>query len=648
MVLMIRIVVVLMCCLAAPGATAQVDAVFGKVTDGQDNGIDMATIALLDSGNNVIAVCTSDSAGCFSVATTPLPTSLLVSCIGYKPCKWMIDKARQQVFVNIRLEADTTLLAGVVVTSGKPIVRREIDRLTLDAERLSPTARNFLDILKHAPGVIVHEDAISMLNKGKLVFLMDGRELKMDMKTLMMYLGSLNSDNLKAIELMTAPPSKYSSEGDAGVINFVTKKMKSDYWGGSFANCISIKERVYDEASFNLQYKHGKFESYVSVGAGLGTVQTDKSSRVVYPAETWLSDIRKLKSNDYVIVTAGIDYALSGHSSLGAMLSYNNMQPSSDQISVTSIFANGGDGGKGHYETFTDFDCNYNRYNANLRYSRHDIGRGGSLEVNADFLDYHISDKVNLHTTHDEPLGFLRRNSPDITIWQLKADMEFTFGKALFSYGAACSKSNTDNRTDYEHMTNGCKLDDHFRYGESIFAAYADLRGKLNDKTEAKVGIRCEYGVLDGKSIKMSQQSVKHQFDLFPTLYIKYRCNDDNTLSLSVTSRINRPNYVDLNPFTTYVDAHTIQTGNPNLQPMKSYMAELGFTHKAFSISASAKRITSVMSTYTDIDEVGKMSRHTVDNVMDKSVYNLNLSYYFDCLKWLDFYVDGSVYMVSS
>lgn len=648
MVLMIRIVVVLMCCLAAPGAAAQVDAVFGKVTDGQDNGIDMATIALLDSGNNVIAVCTSDSAGCFSVATTPLPTSLLVSCIGYKPCKWMIDKARQQVFVNIRLEADTTLLAGVVVTSGKPIVRREIDRLTLDAERLSPTARNFLDILKHAPGVIVHEDAISMLNKGKLVFLMDGRELKMDMKTLMMYLGSLNSDNLKAIELMTAPPSKYSSEGDAGVINFVTKKMKSDYWGGSFANCISIKERVYDEASFNLQYKHGKFESYVSVGAGLGTVQTDKSSRVVYPAETWLSDIRKLKSNDYVIVTAGIDYALSGHSSLGAMLSYNNMQPSSDQISVTSIFANGGDGGKGHYETFTDFDCNYNRYNANLRYSRHDIGRGGSLEVNADFLDYHISDKVNLHTTHDEPLGFLRRNSPDITIWQLKADMEFTFGKALFSYGAACSKSNTDNRTDYEHMTNGCKLDDHFRYGESIFAAYADLRGKLNDKTEAKVGIRCEYGVLDGKSIKMSQQSVKHQFDLFPTLYIKYRCNDDNTLSLSVTSRINRPNYVDLNPFTTYVDAHTIQTGNPNLQPMKSYMAELGFTHKAFSISASANRITSVMSTYTDIDEVGKMSRHTVDNVMDKSVYNLNLSYYFDCLKWLDFYVDGSVYMVSS
>lgn len=248
-----------------------------------------------------------------------------------------IDKARQQVFVNIRLEADATLLAGVVVTSGKPIVRREIDRLTLDAERLSPTARNFLDILKHAPGVIVHEDAISMLNKGKLVFLMDGRELKMDIKTLIMYLGSLNSDNLKAIEVMTAPPSKYSAEGDAGVINFVTKKMKSDYWGDSLANCISIKERVYDEASFNLQYKHGKFESYVSVGAGLGTVQTDKSSRIVYPAETWLSDIRKLKSNDYVIVTAGIDYALSGHSSLGAMLSYNNMQPSSDQISVTSM-----------------------------------------------------------------------------------------------------------------------------------------------------------------------------------------------------------------------------------------------------------------------------------------------------------------------
>ena len=110
---------------------------------------------------------------------------------------------------------------------------------------------------------------------------------------------------------------------------------------------------------------------------------------------------------------------------------------------------------------------------------------------------------------------------------------------------------------------------------------------------------------------------MKRQLDLFPTLYLNYSWNDDNSLSLSASSRINRPNYSDINPFTTYIDAHTLQTGNPSLLPEKSYSIEIGYTHKDFSVSASTIWKRHAISTYTNIDETKKMTTMTIDNVMN-------------------------------
>lgn len=38
------------------------------------------------------------------------------------------------------------------------------------------------------------------------------------------YLKSMQSQEIERIEVMTTPPSKYSAEGDAGVVNIVEQK----------------------------------------------------------------------------------------------------------------------------------------------------------------------------------------------------------------------------------------------------------------------------------------------------------------------------------------------------------------------------------------------------------------------------------------
>lgn len=620
----------------------------GKVTDKKSIAVDMATVVLKDSNGNIITGCISDSLGCFKINDlVPKTYTLQVSCIGYADYTHQLE-VNKDMSVSVMLNSVAIAIDKVVVTAKTPLIRREIDRVVLNAERLNVVATNFMDVLKHTPGVLVQDDGISMLNKGKIIFLVNGREIKMDMKGLMAYLSSQSSDNLKQIEVMTTPPAKYSAEGSAGVINIVTKKLRNDYLGGNVSNKLSVRKSVYDDASFSLQYKRNKVEAYMTTGVGLGTMRSDSKNCIDYSSETWNTTNRNLKSNDYIVTTAGLDYLWTDNSSIGAIFSYTNMQPDADKTANTSVISSETNHLFKYFETTTNSKINYNRYNTNLHYTLTNIGKGGVLNVNADYLNYTIHDVVDLQTLHDENLSYKSRPENLIEIYQAKADMEIPIGKGAVSYGASYSQSKTDNQTHYERISTEQDLNDHFIYRECIIAAYADLRHKYSDHWDFKLGVRGEYGKLDGNSIKMSQRTVKYQFDIFPTAYLNYSWSEDRVLSLSMSSRINRPSYVDINPFTTYKDAYTVTTGNSGLLPEKSYTAELGYTLGDFSVSASAMWKNRVISSYIKIDNERKLTTMTSDNVMKNQMYSLDAAYYFNKISWLDCDIEGSIYTIIS
>lgn len=621
----------------------------GKITDTQGKAISMATLVVKDSLETTITRAYSDSTGNCSIEVMPYKAlSFSVSCLGYTDYTHKFNGDDKDISINVILDSAATDLAEVVVTSKTPLTHRKIDRIVFDAQKLNAVASNFMDILKQTPGIIVQDDVISMISKGKIIFLLNGRELKMDMKGLVAFLSSQPSGNLHQIEVMTTPPAKYSAEGNAGIINFVTKKIQNNYFGGYLTNQLSIKERLYDGINCSMQYKKNQLEAYISVGKGLGTMQTDSKTYIYYPLETWSTTNNKLKSNNYFLLTAGVDYGLTKNSALGAIITYNNMYPDADKKTATSISSRTGDNSK-YFETLTDFDSKYHRTSANLHYLGNNIiNKNGSINVNLDYLNYSINDHIKLQTTYDESLGYLNRPKTDINVYQGKVDLELPIGNVTLSGGAAYSQSKTDNRTNYDYITNDYDLNDHFVYREQIFATYADIRYKLSDKLETKIGLRGEYGVLDGNSLKLNSHTRNNQFDFFPTVFLNYSWNDNNSLSMSVSSRINRPSYVDINPFTTYIDSHTIQTGNPKLLPEKAYSVELGYTWRDLSLSASAMWKNRVIASHTFIDNSKKLTTITIDNIMKKQMYSLDVSYYFDKVVWFDSSISGSVYTLIS
>lgn len=627
---------------------ALAEKISGTIDSRQGKAVALATIMVKDSLGQTMAGGTADSLGHFVITKVPKQARFLfVSCLGYKDSSYVIKNG--QTLYHIVLDTLTTTLKEVTVTSKVPLIRREIDRIVINVDKLNSVATSFLDVLKHTPGVLVQDDNIRMLGKGKILFFIDDREIKMDMKGLIVYLNAMPSLNLKAIELMKTPPAKYTAEGDAGVINFVTKKLRNNYYGGLITNKLSVKECVYDDAGISLQYKRKRVVAYVNTDFGLGKINFKNKTDINYLQEKRKTNSQRLKDNGYVITTAGIDYVLTENSTVGAIFAYNYMSPDAEKTDQTRIWPNNDNGTEGRlFDTHTTSKVDYNRYNANIHYQLAHIGNKGKLNIDADYLDYHIGDVIHLETFGMENLSYLNRPSTIIKVYQAKADMTLPFKKNTASFGTVFTSSTTEDLTDYLSLSLDRDLNDHFLYKEDIWGSYADVKMNFSQKWSCKVGLRAEYGVLNGHSLKLNQQTVKHQFDLCPTFFIGYDPVEDNSFSLSVASRINRPNYSDINPFTTYLDANTIMTGNPNLQPEKSYVTDFGYSHKNFSVSANITWRKRVIASFTTLDNKTHISTTTIDNIMKQQMYSLNLSYSFDKLKWLYTNIEGDFYTIYS
>jgi outer membrane receptor protein involved in Fe transport len=65
---------------------------------------------------------------------------------------------------------------------------------------------------------------------------------------------------------------------------------------------------------------------------------------------------------------------------------------------------------------------------------------------------------------------------------------------------------------------------------------------------------------------------------LVPSLYLSRKLNEKQTLKLSYSKRIQRPDYRDLNPFINTTDPNNITAGNPYLKPEIGNRLELGWS----------------------------------------------------------------------
>ncbi|QJX48451.1 TonB-dependent receptor [Hymenobacter taeanensis] len=503
-----------------------------------------------------------------------------------------------------------TNLKEVTVLGQKPLYEREADRTIVNVENSTLSAGNTtLDVLRRAPGVTVDgNDNLALRGKQGLLVLIDGKRQPMTGTELADYLRALPAEQLKNIELITNPPAKYDAQGGAGIIAINLKKDQRlgtngsvntsygrSFFGGKFTSTLSLNHRrkgLNIFGSYTYSDRHNQpllaiSRDFYSVH-DLGGPEANRT----FTGSSEQDNRNQVHGRNHA-AKAGFDFTLSERTVVGVALNGFTNQVPQNGTNFTQFFSAEG----GLLETYRSTNVRTSHSpngaaNINFKHTfPADSGNTRELTADADIARYSTDRTQNLTTRYEGGrLPFVLRGSQegDLTIKSAKADYVQTLGKQLrLEAGVKGSQVYSDNDVLFINNLSRTGLDsvdlgktNRFRYNENISAAYGTLTFTPQPGFTLTAGLRGEQTNAKGRQSVGNEGFDRNYFQLFPSAALKHQLSKDHEVAVSLSRRIDRPSYNQLNPFRAYIDATTYGSGNPNLRPQTSYNVELNHTFK--------------------------------------------------------------------
>ncbi|RYE26443.1 MAG: TonB-dependent receptor [Sphingobacteriales bacterium] len=565
----------------------------------------------------------------------------------------------------IVLETKSTTLKEVSVKAQKPFVEVKPDRIVVNVENSIVSAgSSVLEVLARSPGVKVDQnDNISLKGKPGVTIMIDGKITAVSGDELANILKSMPASTVDKIELISNPGAKYDAAGTAGIINIKTKKDQRVGWNGS-ANLTYTQVYPKYNAGINLNYRNKKLNLYgnYSYADRYWFNHLMLNRRFYSPTGSlqFVYDQNNYSLFDFKNHVAGLgaDYSISKNTTVGVSVNggVNKFNPKADNDSralgpdLETIY---------NFKTTGRHKNMYDNLATNI-YLRHSFDTAGKeLSVDIDYAGYGSSSNQNFVTNYTNTEGgqympdyYMKSNMDGLTqIRSLKADYSNPLpGKAKLDAGVKLSYVTSDNKPLFYQRTTGEYVLDttrsnHFIYRENINAAYLNL-DKDWTKWSTQLGLRMENTNVEAKQITLDKTYDRNYTQLFPSLAVQRHLNEKNDIGLTLSRRIEGPNYDQLNPFKFFIDKTTYKEGYPYLNPASSYSVELSHTFKqkfvtTLTYSVTSNVLTEVIQPSETEDSV---TVQTTKNLKRMSFYGISGAYPFQVTKWWSNMTNLNVY----
>lgn len=526
-----------------------------------------------------------------------------------------IDASQSDVAVPaVVLKQQQTELAGVTVVSRKPFIQKLTDKIIVNVDNSIVSAGNSaIDVLERSPGVTIDQnDAISLRGKSGVIIMIDGKPSPMSGADLANYLRGLPSNAIDRIEIITNPSAKYDASGNAGIIDIRLKKDQRLGTNGT-AN-IGYGQGIYPKANagINFNYRNKGVNLFGNYNYGYRMIlnhlilNRNFYKDGVFNGSDDKDNYAKMPL-DFHTARLGADFFPSKKTIIGFVVntSFNHFQRANYNTSVVN------DKTGAPYYRFNTFASNNDHGDnevGNLNF-KHTFRAG--RELTAD-IDYGIFNSRSLSRTTTD---FFTVNGAATGNDVLEGNQygKLTLQTAKFDYTHAMSqgsKLELGGKTSYVSADNDArffnvmpsevKVDttktNRFFYDEYNNAGYLNF-SKDAKKFSAQIGLRVEHTRINTHQVQKDQRWDSSYVQFFPSAFFNYKISENKTLGLSVSRRIDRPNYNQLNPFLFLIDATTYSTGKPELLPQLTWSYELSYTLRALSFSVAYSHTTQPQTT---------------------------------------------------
>ncbi len=539
----------------------------------------------------------SDSTGFFLLTLMPGSYLLTVTAIGMKPFRKEITISKNTILLDaVVLSSDAvTALNTIVIKAEKALIEQQLDRTVVNVGALiGASSGNALQVLEKTPGVTVEGNTIGLNGRGAASILIDNRPTHMSEADLLHYLKSIPAGTVEKIELIPVPPASYQAAG-ASLINIVLKKNRLPGMSGSLNAGGNAGKYVRGWGNASLYYNRRKLQLTGSLSHnhdnGFSNAHTERHFMDQKGETNTLVTQRHFTRPGFNNVSSrvGIDYDLSSSTSIGAIAQWRGGPGwSSTRYTSENETTNGNElySGNGYSRQGTFTRHHFYNVHALHKFSEN----GGQLSVDVNYMQHNKSEDIQLNkitTAHTILSQYFLPGR--IRVYNAQADYNWSAKKHWkIETGWRSGNVSTDNifrvTEQYQDSDVGEHISNRFRYQEWIHAGYLSVQKKIH-RFNTKLGIRGEQTDIRGSEPEEVNTETKwfrkSYISFFPSAFVSYSFDTTGrkNMVLSISRRINRPGFQQLNPFLVKEDDYNFSGGNPLLQPQFNTQIDLRYQH---------------------------------------------------------------------
>lgn len=666
--------------LILPGLRMNLNAQTGSrisitIQNDQGHPLPAATVELLRADSSLLKIAVSSETGIASFEDLPAGNYLVrISLVGYQTLLQPLAGLQPGAHLQppaIPLQKLTKEMAAVTVTARKPFIQKLSDRLVVNVENSIVNAGSTaLEVLERSPGVNVDQnDAISLRGRSGVIIMIDGKPTAMTGQDLANYLRGLPTSAIERIDLITNPSARYDAAGNAGIIDI---RMKKDQrYGTNGTLTAGYGQGVYPKANsgFTFNYRNKLINLYGNYNyayrIGLNHLYLDRNfftNDGVFAGKDEKDNFMKSFINAHTS-RLGIDIFASKRTVLGMVVNGNFNRFRRTNLNEAVVM----DEYKQPSSTFHTQARNRDKgtnlvANMNLKHSFDSTGREISMDL--DYGQYNSASFSRTATQYYKLDGsslqpsYILDGHQDglLQFFTARSDYSQSVGKAKLDAGFKLSFVSANNDARFFDMSNGVPENDvnktnHFYYKENNNAAYVNWKQRFG-RLELQLGLRGEQTNVRTRQAQGDIRWDSSYFQLFPSAFANWQLQEDKTIGFSVSRRIDRPGYSQLNPFLFLIDVTTYATGRPGLLPQLTWSYEWSYTVKNLSLSLSYSHtrnnqniaIARFSDVFPDIPSGDNVTLQIPINLESSDYYGLGVSAPLRINKWWNMINNGNVY----
>lgn len=560
----------------------------GKVIDERHAPIEFANVTLLNpQDSSFVTGGVTNASGNFVIPCGLKRVIAKVSCVGYHTLYNIYNVGRVG---SLMLRENAVNIKGVVVKAKRPSFRKGNEGMVVDIQHTDfAKLGDALDVLREMPRLnVANTGEITVFGKGTPIVYVNNKQVR-DVKELQ----RLKSEDIKNVEIITAPGAKYDATASA-VVRVKTVRKQGEGWSGSLMAKGAYNSVLSGKEQMDLSFHNKGLELFGNLTATSSVLKSDTyMEQQIGRKQNILvnQQIDVFSRNNWTDATLGFSYDIGDKHSLGASYEvFKSLRHKGNAHGEQDIFDSGNEVDV-ISQTMDYGDNDGPEHEADVYYT----GSIGKMKV--DFDGSYLWRKVV--DTMKETERATQLDSRDIHT-RTTSRNQMVAGKLVFSLPVGAGSldfggevTSTQSRGTYVNDENYVDPSS-TKVKESNVAAFLSWDYPLGCFT-IDGGLRYEYVNSDYYSFGEYQPEPSRTYgNWFPNLSLSWDKGKWN-FSLSYACKTSRPSYSNLRNEIQYNNRYMYEGGNPYLRPTVSNDVSLDVVYSWLSFGAEYEYLDNPM-----------------------------------------------------